>query len=142
MALRPHEVRQLNRLVEQATVLDEFGIRRRLMSQRRVLQFRPFKTKRREIRDYGAMGLYLIVQPSGHKSWALRFRRPDGRPCKLTLGPVDYSGREAEGAPVLGMPLTVDAARVLATMVHRDRRSGIDVVAQYLRRKRRVRICH
>jgi integrase len=40
-------------------------------------------TARREISD-GASGLYLIVQPSGHKSWAARFR-VNGIPRKLTL---------------------------------------------------------
>lgn len=38
------------------------------------------------------MGLYLIVQPSGHKAWAVRYRRPDGKPAKLTIGAVtDYT---------------------------------------------------
>jgi integrase len=41
-------------------------------------------TKRREIPDNGCAGLYLIVQPSGAKSWALRYRY-EGRPTKLTL---------------------------------------------------------
>jgi integrase len=40
---------------------------------------------RREISD-GGSGLWLIVQPSGSKSWALRYRDGNGRPCKLTLG--------------------------------------------------------
>src|SRR5262245_66436042 len=32
-------------------------------------------------------GLYFIVQPSGVKSWALRYRRkPDGKPVKHTIG--------------------------------------------------------
>jgi Arm DNA-binding domain len=39
---------------------------------------------RREIPDPGATGLYLIVQPSGKKSFAVRYRF-DGRPKKLTL---------------------------------------------------------
>ena len=26
---------------------------------------------------------------ASHKSWCLRFRRPDGRPGKLVLGPVE-----------------------------------------------------
>src|SRR5262245_46079968 len=30
-------------------------------------------------------GLYLVVQPSGAKSWALRYRA-NGQPTKLTLG--------------------------------------------------------
>ena len=60
------------------------------------------KAKRREIPD--ALGLYLVIQakPSGAKSWALRFRRPDGRPAKLTLGPVDLSARETRDDPVIG----------------------------------------
>jgi integrase len=32
-------------------------------------------------------GLYLIVQTSGHKSWAIRYRVAGGRTRKLTLGP-------------------------------------------------------
>jgi integrase len=40
-------------------------------------------TSRREISD-GGSGLYLIVQTSGHKSWAVRFR-VNGIPRKLTL---------------------------------------------------------
>jgi integrase len=36
--------------------------------------------------DLGARGLYIIVQPSGAKSFAVRYRRPsDGKPDKLTL---------------------------------------------------------
>jgi len=42
-------------------------------------------TARREIPDSGCRGLYCIVQPSGQKSWAIRFRF-DGKPCKHTLG--------------------------------------------------------
>ncbi|WP_043539721.1 tyrosine-type recombinase/integrase [Salinarimonas rosea] len=41
---------------------------------------------RREIPDGGCAGLYLIVQPSGVKSWAVRYRSPvTGKPVKLTL---------------------------------------------------------
>ena len=63
----------------------------------------------------------------GAKSWALRFRRPDGRPAKLTLGPLDISGVETE--PVMGAPLTLIAARRLATEVHQQRAKGRDVMA-------------
>jgi hypothetical protein len=58
-----------------------------------IERYRP-TAKRREIRDDGAQGLYLVIQSSGAKSWALRFRRPGGAPAKLTLGTVDLSGRE------------------------------------------------
>ncbi len=42
--------------------------------------------KRQEIRDAGARGLYLIVQPTGAKSWAARYSRA-GRVLKTTIGP-------------------------------------------------------
>lgn len=44
-------------------------------------------TKRREVPDSVLPGLYLIVQPSGAKSWAVRYRH-QGRPRKHTLGPL------------------------------------------------------
>jgi integrase len=93
-----------------------------------VQRLRPDKA-RREIRDGGCAGLYLIIQSSGHKSWALRFRRPGGRPAKLTLGPVDAAGQEGEGGPVLGAPLTLASARRLATELHRQRALGKDIIA-------------
>ncbi len=40
---------------------------------------------RREIPDGYLRGLYLVVQPSGTKSWAVRYRH-DGRPRKYTIG--------------------------------------------------------
>ena len=41
--------------------------------------------KRREVPDGALPGLYLVVQPAGGKSWAVRYRA-DGKPKKLTLG--------------------------------------------------------
>jgi hypothetical protein len=43
--------------------------------------------KRKEVRDPEAKGLYVVVQPSGVKSFAVRYRYA-GRPQKLTLGDV------------------------------------------------------
>jgi integrase len=43
-------------------------------------------TKRQEIPDKQTRGLYLIVQPTGTKSWAVRYSR-NGRVLKTTLGP-------------------------------------------------------
>jgi hypothetical protein len=59
---------------------------------------------RREVPDGGCPGLHLVIQPSGRKSWTLRFRRPDGKTAKLTLGPVDLSGAETPDEPVIGAP--------------------------------------
>jgi len=95
---------------------------------------------RREIPDAGATGLHLVIQPSGSKSWALRFRRPDGRPAKLTLGPVDFGEREITGEPVLGQPLTVVAARALAATLNRERARGSDLVADRQAEKRRQEV--
>jgi integrase len=41
--------------------------------------------ERREIPDGLLPGLYLVIQPSGSRSWAVRYRY-HGHPCKLTLG--------------------------------------------------------
>jgi hypothetical protein len=56
-----------------------------------------------QLLDGGVPGLYLQVQPSGHQSWIMRFRRPSGAQAKLTLGRADVSSsREPEGEPVIG----------------------------------------
>jgi len=96
--------------------------------------------KRRRIRDGGARSLFLIIEPSGHKSWQMRFRRPDGRPAKLTLGEFDPSGRELKGDPAIGQPLTVAAAHALATAVHRRRALGEDVIGEEKARKHGKRV--
>jgi integrase len=50
-----------------------------------VEALKPHPTKRREVPDAALPGLYLVVQSSGTKSWALRYRFA-GKPAKLTLG--------------------------------------------------------
>jgi integrase len=99
------------------------------------------QSRRREIPDSKAPGLYLIIQPkpSGAKSWALRFRRPDGRPGKLTLGPADLSDGETADEPTLGGALTLRQARELANQIDRKRARGIDVIEEHKARKRRQR---
>jgi integrase len=99
-----------------------------------VLRLRP-GPQRREIPDGGCAGLYLIIQSSGHKGWALRFRRPSGKTAKLTLGPVDLTGHESEAEPVICAPLTLASARRLATELHRQRARGKDIVAVKRREK-------
>jgi integrase len=97
--------------------------------------------KRREILDSRCKGLYLVIETTGTKSWALRFRRPNGEPAKLHLGPVDFSGKEPKDVPVRGTPLTLSGARALAAEIHRKRKidRDRDVVADYLAEKRRQR---
>jgi integrase len=107
-----------------------------------VKNYRPQKKpqkKRREIADSKAVGLFLIVQPSGKKSWAVRLRRPDGRSAKLTLGVVDLADKETADEPTLGAPLSLAQARQLAASIARERARGVDVVAKYQTDKARQR---
>jgi integrase len=50
-----------------------------------VEAIKPDPNQRLELPDPALSGLYLVVQPSGAKSWALRYRYA-GKPKKLTLG--------------------------------------------------------
>ena len=100
-----------------------------------VAKLKP-KARRYEVRD-ARSSLRLIVFPSGAKSWIMRFRRPDGRSAKLTLGPVHTEG-ETEGAPVIGGPLTLAGARKLAAEIDLQRASGGDPAADRMAAKRRV----
>jgi len=71
-------------------------------------KIKPHPDKRIEIADAGKPGLYLVIQPNGRKSWAIRYRRPsDGAPRKLTLA----------GFPSLGL-------------AHRLAQSALDRVAE------------
>ena len=71
--------------------------------------------ERREIGDPGCEGLKLIVQPSGAKSWAFRFRF-HGAPHKLTIGPY----------PDIG----IAEAREKAAEARKQVRAGIDPTAE------------
>lgn len=63
---------------------------------------------RTEIPDGGCPGLYLVIQPSGRKSWAVRYRRvSDGKPRKFTL----------DGSPSLAL-------------AHRLAREALDAIAE------------
>src|SRR5262249_22159519 len=91
--------------------------------------------KRREIPDAGCRGLYLIVQPSGAKSWGVRFRFRS-LPRKLTLGSFLDGGREPDVVPEIDTPLSLAAARELATRALRQVGSGVDPTVT--KRARRV----
>lgn len=51
----------------------------------------PLSGKRYEKTDAKTLGLRLVVQPSGSKSWAFRYRF-EGEPAKLTLGSYPAMG--------------------------------------------------
>ena len=83
---------------------------------------------RREIAA-GARGLYLVVQPSGVKSFAVRYRIR-GRPQKLTLGrwqsPSDIAAMKGSPDPKIGEPLSLASARKLAADTLLQVERGID----------------
>jgi integrase len=56
----------------------------RALTTKAVESFKP-RQDRYEVPDGGCRGLYCLVQASGAKSWAIRFRL-DGKPAKHTLG--------------------------------------------------------
>jgi integrase len=76
------------------------------------------QAKRVELPDAGCKGLYLVVQPSGSKGFAVRYRFA-GKPRKLTLEP-------APGEPAL----TLVAARAMATAALAKVEQGVDPAKQ------------
>jgi integrase len=93
----------------------------------------------KELSD-GGTALRLVVQTSGHMSFAMRFRRPDGKHGKLTLGPFNSTGQAAPGQPVIGGPLTLHEARLLAAEILRKRAMGDDVIADAMADKLRRKV--
>lgn len=108
----------------------------KLLTEAAVRRLKP-TSERRVIRDAAAQSLFLIIQPSGYKSWMMRFRRRGGGSSKIVLGPLDLSGRRPDGEPQVGQPLTLVQARRLAARVNSDRAAGVDVVAQHKDNQRR-----
>jgi integrase len=72
---------------------------------------------RTEIHDRGCPGLFLIVQPSGAKSWALRYRVA-GKSRKLTIGGAEIT------------ELSLAAARTAASQAKEQIVAGHDPAAE------------
>ena len=94
------------------------------------------RSQRYEISDPGCAGLRVVVFPTRRKSYILRFRYR-GLQRKLTLGPCLIAGSEAEPdtAPEIGTPLSLAAARELATKALRQAKSGTDPAAAKQRQR-------
>jgi integrase len=103
-----------------------------------IRKYRP-GPERRRIRDAGSRSLFLVIEPSGFKAFEMRFRR-GAKITKIRLGSFDLTGHELEGAPQIGQPLTLAAARMVAADVLRQRALGADVVGEHRAEKRRRRI--
>ena len=79
-----------------------------------VEKLKPAKA-RREVPAGGVTGFYLVIQPSGSKSWAFRYRNTDGKPRKVTMG--QWPAME------------LDDARAHALELWRRAKKGEDLVA-------------
>jgi integrase len=109
------------------------------LTEAAVQRLKPHPTKRRVVRDPQSQSLFLMIQPSGHKSWIMRFRRGDGA-AKMFLGPLDASGRPHTGEPEVGQPLSLVAARRLASRINSDRAVGVDVVGAHRAKKHHQKV--
>jgi integrase len=94
------------------------------------------RAKRYEVSDHGCPGLRVVVFPSKRKSFIVRYRYR-GLQRKLTLGPclTERGVVEPTGAPETDTPLSLLAARELATRALRQAKAGTDPTAE--KRKKR-----
>jgi integrase len=83
----------------------------KLLTAATVARIKPDPERRLEIPDRQQPGLYLVVQPSGRRAFAVRTRLDD-KPIKITLGDVDR--------------LDLARARVLADEAVRAAKRGED----------------
>src|SRR5262249_20111162 len=104
-----------------------------------VAKLRASKTGR-EVPDGTVPGMFLDIRSTGSKAFVFRYRRPNGKPAKMTLGSCDVAGKENCAEPVLGGHLTLAAARVLATEARRQVALGRDPGAEHLAEKERRRV--
>jgi len=102
-------------------------------------------TARREIPDGLLRGMYLIVQPSGAKSWAVRYRHR-GTPRKFTIGAwpaIDLATARDLGAKALRRVAQGDdpAGEKIAARAASDSVEHViaDYIDRHVRRKRTAR---
>lgn len=121
----------------------------KVLTARSIEALRP-QAKRTEYADASCPGLYLLLQPSGARSWALRYRRPDGRTAKQTLGKGGEGGlslaaaRHAAAAARLRLDQGTDPApqRLPIIPQHYDPDSGDAIeaaVASFLEKHARAK---
>src|SRR5829696_9318622 len=96
-----------------------------VLTAQSVLRIKPDPSKRLEIADAALPGFYLIVQPSGVKSWTVRYRHAD-KSRKLTLGRY----------PVFGLSEARERAREALQAIT----TGRDPCAEKLEKRRAGRV--
>ena len=88
-------------------------------------------------------GLYLLVKPSGAKSWVLRIQA-DGKRQDIGLGSVNTSAKSGAGASEIQIPilqrkvLTLVEAREKAALLRTAAKSGLDPIEERDRERMRV----
>jgi len=97
-----------------------------------LTKFKPDSSKRLEIPDGVLTGLYFIVQPTGRKSWAVRYRH-DGKPRKMALGNY-LAGIDEKKAGAELRRVRHEAGDILESV-----RSGADPAADKQEVKKRVK---
>ena len=102
------------------------------------------ESDRREMPDHGKPGLYLVIQPSGAKSWAIRYRRlSDKKPRKYTLaGFPDIATARKQAQEVidrinLGEDPAADKQIAKRTIVERESDEFADVAVRFIKRDQR-----
>jgi integrase len=93
--------------------------------------------KRLEIHD--GNGLYLVIQPTGAKSWAYRYRA-DGKSRKLTLGTLLEAGSKPEADAAGELPaLNIAEARQRASAAAVKAQRGLDPIEERKRKDAKVK---
>lgn len=93
----------------------------KVLTMQSVERLKPLPARRVEIPDAALPGFYLVIQPSGAKSWAVRYRF-GGKTRKLTIGPY----------PLFDLSAARTAAREALQMAARgqdpilERRAGVE----------------
>lgn len=88
-------------------------------------------------------GLYLLVKPSGAKSWVLRIQA-DGKRHDIGLGSVDMSAKSATGDREIPISilqrkvLTLAEAREKAGLLRSAAKSGLDPIEERDRERRKI----
>ncbi len=90
-------------------------------------------------------GLYLLVKPTGAKSWLLRIQ-VDGKRRDIGLGTVDIASRPARSAdePIIEIPilerkiLTLGEAREKSALLRAAAKAGLDPIAERDRERRKI----
>lgn len=123
----------------------------KVLTAKAVENAKPDPLRRVEIPDGLLPGLYLVVQPSGARSWAARYRHA-GRPRKVTLGAfpaLDLAEARkaaqvalraaAEGRDPASEKVAARAAAKVAESVDRDLFENVvaDFVARYVKANNR-----